>query len=53
MRICWNGSPAWSAAIAAGGSPGKHIANFRKPIRNGWRYLQIDVFGLHDKKFTQ
>lgn len=53
MRIRRNGSPAWSASIAAGGSPGKHIADFRKPIRNGWRCSRIDFFGLHDKKFTQ
>ncbi len=46
-------SPAWSAAIAAGGSPEKLIADFRKSIRNGWRCSWIDFFGLHYKKFTQ
>lgn len=53
MRIRQNGSPAWSAAIAAGGFPEKLIADFRKSIRNGWRCSWIDFFGLHYKKFTQ
>ena len=53
MRIRRNGSPAWSAAIAADGSLEKLIADFRKSIRNGWRCSWIDSFGLHYKKFTQ
>ena len=54
MRLRRNGSPAWSAAIAAGGSPEKLIADFRKSIRNGWRCSRIDflvytIKSLHNR----
>ncbi len=52
MRICWNDSPAWSTAITTDGSPGKHIADFRKHIRSCWRCSRIEFSACTIKVYT-
>ena len=52
MRICWNDSPAWFTAITTDGSPGKHIADFRKHIRSCWRCSRIEFSACTIKVYT-